>query len=276
MNGHAATAPLLFNRYGQAELRAMFDGAGVLARVEERGFRDLAFELDASQGPLVHVQLFGSKAGDRFLLMDACLTEARIEAGGGTGFDAPVDLLVIYWLREQDPTADFDASRLRLPLQEHPGLGVLRRAFKVALCVARELGKHGIAALPKFFHDAAIFYRSRLFLFLDPVEQGRFEALLRDLSALSLQQATLALAGSAVLDDKGQVVCWRPGFQVMPLDPGLTAVFHDERYQAACRSAFERARFSVDPAVLATACEIYERSLTAAAQPGFASPIPGT
>jgi hypothetical protein len=257
---------LVLGRYGEADFLAMFGEAGVLEKIEKRGFRELAFELDGSREPLTHIRLLGTKDGARLLLLDACLTEVRLEAGtvaaAGVAVELPLDLVVVYWLREQDPTANFDAEHHRLPLQEHPGLGVLRSAFHVAVRVARELGKHGIAALPKFFHDAAIFYRSRLFLFLDPCEQGRFEALLRDLAGLSLEDASMALAGSAVRDAGGNVVHWQPGFQVMPLTAELTDCFHSEAYQQACVCSFETCRFSVDADALAVAREVYERSLS--------------
>jgi hypothetical protein len=260
---------LVLSRYGEGNFLAMFAEAGVLASIEQRGFHELAFEIDGSQEPLTHVRLFGNKGECRHLLLDACLTEVRLDPCavrsvrclGGT----PVDLIVIYWLREQDPTLPFTAEQGRLPLQEHPGLGVLRGAFRVAIRIAKELGKDGIAALPKFFHDAAIFYRSRLFLFLDPQEQGRFEALVRDLAALSLGDASLALAGQAVLDGSGMVVQWQPGLQVMPMSPALRARFNDPVYQTACTKAFETSSFSVDADRLSNAREVYQRSLAESA-----------
>lgn len=263
----AGKSALLLGRYDEDEFLRMFAEAGVVDAVEARGFCDVAFEFDASQPPLMHARLFGSKDGARFLLLDACVTELHMEPSDreihSYASPVPIDLLVVYWLREQDPTAAFDEQHVRLPLQEHPGLGVLRRAFRVALRVARELGKDGIAAIPKYFHDAAIFYRSRLFLFLDPAEQGRFEALLRDLSALSLADATMALVGAAVCEGEGSIVRWQPGLQVTPLSPGLTDYFHTGQYQAACRNAYESSRFVVDPARLEAAREVFERSLSA-------------
>ena len=118
----------------------------------------------------------------RHLLLEAAFREgsADLIALGGQPAD-PVDLLVVQWVKEQDPTANFTADHPRLPLQDHPGLGVLRRVFRVALRIGRDLGKDGLASYPKYPHDAAIFYRSRLFLFADPAEQGRFIAMLRDL-----------------------------------------------------------------------------------------------
>jgi len=266
VTGDVAPGPArLLGRYGESDLLTMFAEAGVLASIEGRGFRNATIEIEASLGNLTHTRLFAAKNDRRHLLLDTCLTELHLDAGQGhacgyTG-EAPLDVVVVYWLREQDPTASFDATHERLPLQEHPGLGVLKRAFRVVLRIARDLDKQGIAALPKFFHDAAIFYRSRLFLFLDPREQGRFEALLRDLSSLSLRDATLALLGGAVGDDHATVVAWQPGLQVMPLSPELTGCFHADEYQAECRRAFEASRFVLDEQALLKARAVFERSL---------------
>lgn len=255
----------LLGRYNEQELLAMFADAGVLKSIAARGFFEASIEFDTSLGPLTHTRLFAVKNDRRFLLLDTCLTELHLDArerqACGCTPEAPLDLIVVYWLREQDPTALFDAAHERLPLQEHPGLGVLRRVFRVALRVARDLDKQGIAALPKFFHDAAIFYRSRLFLFLDPHEQGRFEALLRDLSSLSLRDSTLALLGNAIRDADGSAVAWQPGLQVMPLSQQLTDFFHADAYQAASKRTFETSGFVVDPAALRAARDVFDRSL---------------
>lgn len=260
---------VVLGHYKDSDLLAMFTEAGVLTAIAKRGFRDPVVEIDDSEGPLTHIRLLASKERRRFLLLDACLTEVRLEARelASVGYAAkdPVDLLVVYWLREQDPTAVFDAKHQRLPLQEHPGLGVLRRAFRVALHIGRELGKDGIAASPKYFHDATIFYQSRLFLFLDPREQGRFEALLRDLASLSLGDATLALLGDAVRDEAGATVAWRPGLQVMPLGAALGDYLHGQQYEAESRAILESSRYSIDAESLRVAREVFQKSLGVAA-----------
>jgi hypothetical protein len=160
--------------------------------------------------------------------------------------DRPLDLLLVHWVREEDPTRPFSPSRPPLPLQEHPGLGVLRRAFRVAVRMASELGVDGVGNRPKFFHDAVLFQRAPLFLFLSGVEQGRFEALRRDLAALSLRDASLAVAGWCVRDETGGGVRWDPGYLVFPLSDRLTAHFHAPGYAAAVAAGRRDARFVVD------------------------------
>jgi len=253
---------LVLGRYSADALLAMFAEAGVVAAVESRGFSHPFCEVDASGGVLVHARLLASKHDCHYPLLDACLNEVHLEpdpaAPRGFAVEVPVDLLVVNWLREEDPTVEFDALHSRLPLQEHPGLGILRRAFRVAVRIARELDKDGIAAIPKFFHDAAIFYHSRLFLFIDPREQGRFEALMRDLASLPLADATLAFLGDAVRDADGALVRWQPTLQVLPLSDAMTAAFHSQAYQAATRETFEASHFTWDAQALSAARAVFE------------------
>lgn len=253
----------ILGRYDADDLLALFSDEGVLAAIGRRGFDRFAFEVTKADSPLPHARLHGRKNGTDHVLLDTCLSEIRLDSASasrcGYGGDLPIDLLVVYWLREQDPTATFDAGHPRLPLQQHPGLGVLRKAFRVALRIAKDLSKDGIAALPKFYHDASIFYGSRLFLFLDPREQGRFEALQRDLAELSLADASLATIGDAVRSPDGLPARWQPGFLVMPLAPRITDWFHSSRYQQAVLAEAGARRFTLDVDAWRAAKRVFEQ-----------------
>lgn len=266
----AGAEPRLFGRYRAGEVLARLEKADVIAAIERRGYAAVEFELDAGEGPLLHAKLHAVKNGRRELLLDACMSEMHLGEAetSAIGIDDGLDLLVVNWLREQDPSARFDERHRRLPLQDHPGLGVLRRAFSVVVDIAREMGKDGVAALPKFFHDAAIFFQSRLFLFLDAADQGRFEALLRDLAGLGLGDASLALAGDAVVDGAGRGVRWEGRLQVMPLSPALTAYFHSPAYEAACRDAAASSSYKWNEAALGRARAIFEASAAATTEAG--------
>lgn len=225
----------LFGRFDAAALRQRFTQAGVFEVLAQRGFSRPEVELVAGGQTLPHVYVTGEKDGSRHLLIEACLTDAVVQpsffVARGYPMEAPASLAVAYWVREQDPTRAFRVDRPQLPLQRHPGLGALRHAFRVIAGMAGELGKDGVACVPKFFHDALIFYRSRLFLFLDPVEQGRFEVLVRHLDDISLRELSLALLNGAVSDQHGVPVIWRPGYQVFPLSQRLTAYFNSPKYE---------------------------------------------
>ena len=240
----------LFDRYDAAALQALFADAGVFDDLHAKGFRDCAVAVLGDGRGMPCVSLSARKDGRACLLLEARLR--RVAAPAPTG-GAPLDLLLVHWVREEDPTAAFTSTRPRLPLQRHPGLGILRRVFRVAVRIAGELGADGVASLPKFFHDAVIFHRSRLFLHLDGRDQGRFEALERDLAALPLRDATVAVAGWCVRDAEEQVVHWDPGYLVFPLSARLTAHFNSPAYADAVAAARAACRFRIDATALGAA-----------------------
>jgi hypothetical protein len=241
-------------RYDALDLHRLCEEAGIFRVLEQKGFGKLEVRVESVGRVLPHALLFGCKDGARYLLLDACIGEAIVRpgffVGRGYEMERPIDLAVVHWVREEDPTAVFPADRPPLPLQRHPGLGILRRAFRVIAQIAAELGKDGVASVPKFFHDAVIFFRSRLFLFLDGAEQGRFEALARDLRHLPLGDASLAVASGCVRDSQGAAVQWTPGYQVFPLSAVLTAPFHTSRYAAQVSSGVNGSQFAVDTGAL--------------------------
>ncbi len=114
--------------------------------------------------------------------------------------------------------------------------------------------------MPKFFHDAVIFYHSRLFLFLDGHEQGKFEALDRDLRGLTIRDASLALVGQCVSDVHGELVHWAPGFQVFPISPMLTAYFNSTAYAETVRAACAEGEHTCDPRALGETRAMFERT----------------
>jgi hypothetical protein len=231
-------------------IRQYIDEAEILSALAEKGFVEFEVTVGSAGYALPHTLLFGSKGGERFLLLDACVGEATVRPEFFRHreyvIERPIDLAVVHWVREEDPTAPFRADRPPLPLQRHPGLGVLRRAFRVITRMAAELGKDGIVSVPKFFHDAVIFYRSRLFLFLCGTEQGRFEALMRDLRHLSLRDASLALVAGCVHDAERAAVQWVPSYQVFPLSAVATAYFHSPQYASQVTAALNQCRFTCD------------------------------
>ena len=256
----------LFGRYDADAVTRMFDEAGVLDAIRSKGYGHPRLTLGGIESPLTHVQLQAEKAGALHLLFDGCLTEATADTsafgvyGGGT---RPASVIVIFWAREQDPTARFAADRPRLPLQDYPGLGVLKRVFRVGARLAVEMEKDGLAAYPKFPHDAIIFFRSRLFLFLHGDEQGRLEAMWRDLGHLGLRDFSLAVSSGAAYDESGRHVHWQPGLQVHPLSDLLRAHFNSEAYADAVMRGRAKTRYIHDERLLRDAVAIFDRSTTA-------------
>jgi hypothetical protein len=253
----------LLGRYDAKAVSALFKDAEIYRALATKGFGGFEVDIDTPNRGISHTRLSARKRGERHLLLDACITELRLTPACLGWYGDPIgralDLVSLYWLREEDPTADFTSERPPLPLQDHPGLGILRLAFPVVVRMARELGKDGVACMPKFFHDAVIFFHSRLFLFLDGTQQGRFEALVRDLRPLPLGTASLLLAADGVRDYDGNVVRWDFAPQVLPLSDPLRAWFNSTQYADAVAAALAKFRFRWEDESLARTRELTRR-----------------
>ena len=106
----------LFGRWDAAQVRSLLDEHGVLAGARARDFTDFRVDVgDVGDPAITHTRLFARKGGRDYLLCDACLTETRIAEPPARLFtDAwtrPVELMVVYWFSEQDPTRSFSPGR---------------------------------------------------------------------------------------------------------------------------------------------------------------------
>jgi hypothetical protein len=119
------------------------------------------------------------------------------------------DYLFVHWLTMRHPRAAH--RRELLPGQDVPGLGLAREMTELYERMAARLGLAGVAFRPAHYHLAYV-ARER-FRFLDPARQGRFEALVRDLGALPLPEATRLVAAGRVLVD-GAPYLWEPEHMV--------------------------------------------------------------
>lgn len=150
-------------------------------------------------------------------------------------------VLFVNWLSLRNPRARFSALRPKLPGQDVPGLGLAREMTNLLRLIAKRLGLAGVAFHPSWFHMAyAARHGSQ---FVDPARQGRFLALVRDLEALSLTEATRAVAEGRVLLN-GQPYAWEAEDMVHWLEPPM-----DEQAQAALTRARDAAHFTVRPSV---------------------------
>ncbi len=201
--GHpeAALDELFGKRKGPTLLLGYYSAEGIeyaLERYRMLPFiRRLGFEkLRVDIVPMANSEracLFGTDVATQreSVLMEVELSRTRV---------AEFTCLFVNWLSLRNPRAAFSAKRPKLPGQEVPGLGLAREATQLLELMAKRLVLDGVAFRPSWFHMA---YTARhAARFVDPARQGRFEALLRDLAAVPLLEATRALAeGQVTLND---------------------------------------------------------------------------
>jgi acetoin utilization deacetylase AcuC-like enzyme len=185
---------------------------GVLDQLERLGYRHFRAAFDRA-GPGERVRIYGEAEGTEHLLVEIIVEKRRVLG---------VEVLYVHWLSLRNPRAQFSGKRPRLPGQEVPGLGLAREAGSMLARMAIRLGLGGVVFRPAHYHTA---YPARHdFAFVDPHRQGRFEALVRDMSGLPLAEVTTLLDAGRVRID-GQPYAWEADemaywLRESPADPG--------------------------------------------------------
>jgi acetoin utilization deacetylase AcuC-like enzyme len=224
-----AGPPRLLDYYTAEGLEYALERYRVLPMLRRLGFQQLRVVIDRVS-PYERGRLIGRDAttGKECVLIELEVDRRRI--GEGT-------FLFVNWLSLRNPRAQFSALRPQLPGQEVPGLGLAREITQLLTLIAQRLNLDGVAFRPSWFHMAwAARHDAR---FVDPARQGRFEALVRDLRALPLLEATRAVAEGRVLLN-GQPYTWEPDEMVRWRDDSLRP--KDKAQIAAER---ERCHFTV-------------------------------
>jgi acetoin utilization deacetylase AcuC-like enzyme len=223
-----ALQPRVLGYYTAQALEYTLFRYGLLSHVERLGYSRLRVEV-GSTGAGDRIKVLGRTGGQEHLLVD-CVVERRPVAGE--------PFLFVNWLSLRHPRARFSERRPQLPGQDVPGLGLSREATEMLLLMAKRVGLAGVAFRPMWFHLAAL-ARFR-FRFADPVRQGRFEAMVRDLSSHPMLEMTRAVVDGRVLLN-GEPYPWEPDDMVSRLEPAAA----DVEVIAAER---ERCHFTVDGA----------------------------
>lgn len=216
-------ARLLLGFYTASGLEQGLHRLGFLENLRRLGYRDLRVAID-STGLGDRLRVLAHAAGQEHLLVEAILEKRRIRG---------VEILFVHWLSLRNPATHFSDRRPQLPGQEVPGLGLAREAGTLLSRMAIRLGLAGVAFRPSHYHLA---YTARHdFAFVDPARQGRFEAMVRDLAAVPLLEATHAVADGRVLLN-GRPYTWEADemafwLRDIPLDD-------EERLREGVRSSF--------------------------------------
>ncbi|HKC59024.1 MAG TPA: histone deacetylase [Myxococcales bacterium] len=219
--GQRSARPLLLGFYSAEGLELALSRYGLLGELRRLGYGPFRVTV-SNEAVGDRARLYGSdESGAEHLLIE-CVLEKREVAG------EPV--LYVHWLTLRHPLARFSAQRPPLPDQQVPGLGLAREMATLFALMAERLGLAGVAFRPAAFHTA---YAGRAQLrFVDPVRQGRFEALVRDLAGVPLAAATAAVASGQVLMG-GQPYRWEPDEMVLWRSPHA----QDAEAVAAAREA---------------------------------------
>ena len=165
---------------------------GLLKFVERRGYGNVRLSFGTASTGGEKVTITGDAQGQTHVLIE-CVLERQIVNGH--------QALYVHWLSLRDPAARFSERRPKLPGQDVPGLGLAREVTELLMLTARRLGADGVAFSPAYYHTAYV--ARKRFRFVDPVRQGRFEALIQAFRGQPLPDVSQAIAdGRVLLDDR--------------------------------------------------------------------------
>lgn len=239
---------LLFGRFDTEEVRSRLARAGILEGLSRRRYPDPFLLLECKDPADQRVSLFaGSASRDRLLLearLQLCRFHPRRAIGPFTE-ESILRMLIIHWLSLSDPDRPFTAERPRLPGQHRPGLGLLPQSIALLQDLGRELPLDGVLDVPDHFHTA-LFY-TRTFRFLEPENEGRFQAIARDLKGIPLALASEAISfGCLIHADTGESLPWDPAEQVLPIRGPLRSYLLSPEYRRLRDRAFSALRVGID------------------------------
>lgn len=176
----------LLGAFTAENLELIFERVGLLRHLSRMGFSGFRTEIDEAS-PGERFRLFGHVADEEHVLIEAVVEKKRL---------ASSEVLYIHWMTLRNPKAAFSDKRPALPGQEVPGLGLMREMGELFARMAKNLKLPAVAFRPAWYHMA---YAARThFQYLDPLHQGRFEAMVRDLHKMPLREVTLAVAQGRV------------------------------------------------------------------------------
>lgn len=236
---------LFLGVYDEPTVQRGLEAAGWLGVVRGRvGAPGLRVRLQPSES-VFRVYRDDRPEGPDALVIELKLLHERALSDGlrRLGFP-PCDRLAIEWMLLQDPGKPFPPGRRALPGQSHPGLGLGWHVLDLLRRAAERLRCGALVAIPAFYHTAVLYHR--MFAFADPVHEGLFEALLRDLAALPLADAAEAVhEGRVRCARTGKTVRWEGKDMVLPLCDEVRAYLERPEYGETAAKALAEATFAV-------------------------------
>lgn len=189
---------------------------GLIEHLSRLGYVDPVVDFDrVSAGERLRVSA-RSLEGDtsvRHIVMELVVERTSPAGVGLELFDETGDarLLFVHWLNLRNPLASFRKGRAPLPGQDVPGLGLAREAGLLLVRMAHRLDCVALLLRPAWFHVA--WTARRTMRFVDPMVQGRFEAVGAAMGERRLADMTRAVAeGRVLLDDEPYI--WEPAWMI--------------------------------------------------------------
>lgn len=244
-------APTLYflGYFSQEGIGLALEQYGVYEKLRELGYHDFRIVMDTADPYRQRFALYHGQVGPMNLLIETLLSRKIVKLDDQFCPDFPErshEVLVMEWLKLQQPGRAFSPERPRLPGQDYPGLGISRQVLRILSFACRRMKLTGVLSIPEHFHNAQIY--SVAAYFFDPQVEGLRRALERDLMAdHGLAKTSWAVDQGCVLMN-GEKFTWPISEQLAVFHSRLKNCFASDEYLQAVSTAAEIAHFTVDEA----------------------------
>jgi hypothetical protein len=224
---------LFLGRFSLHTIDVALERVGLMARLRTKGFEQLSLEAELDH-PLGETLRIVTTQPEREVLVELRVRRDRRQL-------PPFELLYVEWLLSQNPRGSFSQHRPRLGGQRHPGMGVLRDVASLLILVCEKLELDGLAFVPQSY---ALAVRARpLARFLDPADEGKFQALQELLGGEALPVAAQDVESGRIRDAAGnRPVRWEVATMIVPTSPALRKHFDAAGYRDTVGRAHRNSR----------------------------------
>ncbi len=230
--------------YSHEGLKLVIEKYGVFDMLKSMGFKQPSYTINTDD-PYVHkLTVYDAKR----MLVEVVLKRDtfNLSMPFPTELEGKrINTLAIEWMSMQNPDAEFEKSRPKLPGQQYPGLGIASKAVEILMIAAWRLKLAGLLNTPQYYHNAFLY--SRIFFCLDPNQQALLQALSRDTKKYQLSTVAWALEWGAIFEEKQDTPFrWEVTKQIVPLDGELKKLFNSWDYRKLVKKLAQDYKFRLD------------------------------
>jgi hypothetical protein len=224
---------LFLGYYTQSGLKMAMDKYKVTRKLALLGFDNIQIIIDTSDA-FKHKLLLNNRIGGKTeKLVEFVVKRDFVEVE--MPFKTPLngikfEVLVVEWLKMQNPRKEFPRQRQKLPGQEYPGLGIGSDALELLVLATKRLGLKGIVNIPDHYHNA--FFYSRIFYFEKPKNQARLLAVMDTTRKMSVGEAAWLIEQEKIIDKStGMPFKWEIARQILPLEKKWRKLYQSSVYK---------------------------------------------
>ncbi len=234
--------------YSKAGIELALEKYDVKKILREKGFEKLVLNLDTNDPYRHRLTVYDKIQESDKMLFELILKKERIQIDMPFKTDLngkTFETIAIEWMCMQNPYKDFTPAKPILPGQRFPGLGMASKAVELLIIISWRLKLAGLVNIPQHFHNACLY--SKVFYYIDPLDQAKMLAMIRDTKIYPLEKVAWAMEYGAITDlNTGQPAEWFVSKQIIPLDSQLKKLFNSRAYRQLVKKEVQNYKYKLD------------------------------